>query len=107
MKNLIFAFSRGLQVKGQIITLSEEVENMRHQLKISVSNKPQTGGIVRCRNVTLRERFLRRILGEKQKLMILIPGDSVESLCIKEIDKKGEMENEQKQTAAGCCSEPD
>jgi hypothetical protein len=95
MKNLIFAFSRGLQVKGQIITPSEEVKNMRHQLKISVSNKPQTGGIVRCRNVKLRERCLRRMLGERQKLMILIPGDSVASLCIKEIDKEGGKPDEQ------------
>jgi hypothetical protein len=59
---------------------------MKHQLKISVSKEPQEGGIVRCRSVTLRERILRCLLGEKQKLMILIPGDSVESLSIKEIE---------------------
>lgn len=62
---------------------------MRHQLRISVSRKPQTGGIVRCRTVSLRERLLRLLLGEKQRLMILIPGDSVESMTIDEIDAKG------------------
>lgn len=57
---------------------------MKHKLRISVSKKPQTGGIVRCRAVTVRERILRCLLGEKQRLMILIPGDSVDSVSIKE-----------------------
>lgn len=76
---------------------------MKHQLKISVSKKPQTGGIVRCRTVSLRERILRQLLGEKLKLMVLIPGDSVEALSIKEIKEEGGKEHEQKQAAAGCC----
>lgn len=62
---------------------------MRHQLKISVSRKPQTGGIVRCRTVTLRERIMTWLLGEKQRLMILVPGDSVDSMTIDEIDPEG------------------
>jgi hypothetical protein len=72
---------------------------MRHNLKISFSKHPQTGGIVRCKNVTLRERILRLLLGEKQKLMILIPGDSVDSLSINEIE---EVKYEQNQVAAEC-----
>ncbi|PYG84778.1 hypothetical protein LY28_03571 [Ruminiclostridium sufflavum DSM 19573] len=74
---------------------------MKHQLKISISKEPQTGGIVRCRNLSIRERVLRYLLGEKQKLMVLIPGDSVESLSINEIE--GGMGNEQNQTATQCC----
>ena len=31
---------------------------MKHKLKISVSKEPQTGGIVTCHNVTVRERLL-------------------------------------------------
>ena len=76
---------------------------MRHQLKIRVSKKPQTGGIVRCRNVTIRERVLRGLLGEKHKLIILIPGDSVESLYIKEIENEGGEANEPGSTTAKCC----
>ncbi len=72
---------------------------MRHNLKISVSKRPQSGGIVRCKNITLRERILRLLLGEKQKLMILIPGDSVDSLSINEIE---EVQYEQNQVAAEC-----
>ena len=34
---------------------------MKHTLKISVSKEPQSGGIVQCRNVTLREKLLRTL----------------------------------------------
>ena len=47
---------------------------MKHNLKIRVSNDTQTGGIVRYRNVTLREKMLTRLFGKKEKVMILIPG---------------------------------
>ena len=62
---------------------------MRHHLKISVSKKPKTGGIVACRTVNIRERVLRCLLGDTQKLTILIPGDSVDSLSIKELTDGG------------------
>jgi len=55
---------------------------MKHMLKISVSKEPQDGGIVGCRNVTLRERLLRLLLGEKCRLTVIIPGNSVRKLCI-------------------------
>ena len=50
---------------------------MRHNLKISVSKEPQSGGIVQCRNVSLREKLLTRLLGRKEQVMILVPGNSV------------------------------
>ena len=62
---------------------------MKHNLKISVSNEPQTGGVVRCRNVSLREKVLTRLLGSKEKVMILIPGNSVAALCITELSEGG------------------
>lgn len=62
---------------------------MKHNLKISVSREPQTGGIVRCRSVSLREKLLTRLLGQKEKVMILIPGSSVETLCITEVPEGG------------------
>ena len=63
---------------------------MKHNLKISVSKKPHTGGIVSCRNVSIRERVLCFLLGDKQKLTILVPGDSVQELAICEIKERGE-----------------
>ena len=55
----------------------------------SVSKEPQNGGVVRCRSVTLREKMLTRLLGRKERVMILIPGNTVESLDITELSEGG------------------
>lgn len=62
---------------------------MKHNLKISVSKEPKTGGIVQCRSVTLREKLLTRLLGAPQRVMVLIPGNTVESLSIIELPEGG------------------
>lgn len=72
---------------------------MRHNLKISVSKKPQTGGIVTCRNFSLRERILQILLGKKHRVTIVIPGDSIEELSICEITKGGNDLEQNKVTA--------
>ena len=66
---------------------------MKHNLKISVSNEPQTGGVVQCRNVSLREKLLTLLLGRKERMMILIPGNSVAELSIVEMPEGG-VDNE-------------
>lgn len=72
---------------------------MKHNLKISVSKTPQYGGIVSYRNVTIRDRFLRFLLGDMRKLTILVPGDTVQELAISEI-KEEDLNHEQNQTNA-------
>lgn len=62
---------------------------MKHNLNICVSKEPQTGGVVRCKNVTLREKLLTRLFGKQEKVMILIPGNTVESLSITELPEGG------------------
>ena len=62
---------------------------MKHNLKIRVSTEPQTGGVVRCRNVSLREKLLTLLLGRKERMMILIPGNSVAELSIVEMPDGG------------------
>jgi len=62
---------------------------MRHSLKISVSKEPQTAGIVTCRSVTIRERLLKFLLGDRQRVTVLIPGDSVGEIAICEEEKEG------------------
>ncbi len=64
---------------------------MKHNLRISVSKEPQTGGIVSCRNLTVREKLLRFLLGKQERVMVLIPGNTVESLSITEIPEGGAM----------------
>lgn len=61
---------------------------MKHTLQISVSKKPTNGGIVTCRRVSVRERFLRFLFGDKTRLTVIVPGDTVEELEIKEIGKE-------------------
>ena len=58
---------------------------MKHKLQISVSKKPKNGGIVSYRRVSVRERLLRLLLGNPIKLTIVVPGDTVDSLSIKEV----------------------
>ena len=62
---------------------------MKHNLNISVSKKPPEDGIVQCRNVSLREKLLTWLLGHREKVMILVPGNSVESVCITEVPEGG------------------
>lgn len=72
---------------------------MKHKLKISVSKQPQTGGIVTCKNLTVRERLLKFLFGEKRRVTVLIPGDSVGEIAICET-KEGGGVNEQDQVTS-------
>ena len=63
---------------------------MKHNLTISVSKNPKSGGIVACRTVTIREKLMKLFLGDLQKVTILVPGDSVNEVAIKETDSGGD-----------------
>ena len=58
---------------------------MKHNLKISYTKEPGSGGIVGCRTVPMRERLLRRLFGEMRRVTIIVPGGSVEELSVKEV----------------------
>lgn len=62
---------------------------MKHNLKISVSKEPQNGGIVAYRRLSLREKLLTLLLGPKQDVMVLIPGNSVQTIAITEVTEGG------------------
>lgn len=66
---------------------------MKHSLKISIGEGSSGGvGIIGCRVVSIRERFIRWLFGPKQRITILIPGQSVESMDIQELpDGTGEV----------------
>lgn len=72
---------------------------MKHALRISVSKKPVNGGIVACRSVSVRERLLRFLLGDKQRLTIIVPGDSVRELAISEVMEGGNVHGKSEVTA--------
>ena len=60
---------------------------MKHALNITVSKERQNSGIMACRQLTVRERLLRFLLGAPVKLTVSVPGDSVDEVSIYE--KKG------------------
>ena len=76
-------------VKDDRRPLENGGDEVKHTLQISVSKKPVNGGVVSCRSISVRERFLRFLLGDKQKLTIIVPGSSVEELSIKEVADGG------------------
>lgn len=71
---------------------------LKRRVKISVSGAPETTGAVACRTLSIREGILRRLLGEKRKVTVLIPGDGVEEIAICEAEK-GEDDNGKKENA--------
>jgi len=60
-----------------------------------VTRSHRNGGAATCRHVTLREKVLRKLFGSPVKLTVIVPGDSVEGVTIKEIPEEG------KETAYG------
>ena len=62
---------------------------MRHTLQISVSKRPVNGGAVSVRRVSIRERLMRFLFGDTVRLTVIVPGNSVEELSIKEIAEGG------------------
>ena len=62
---------------------------MKHNLQISIRGKPSGQGIASCRKVSLREKFLCWLLGEKRTVAVIVPGDSVECLSIQELPEGG------------------
>lgn len=58
---------------------------MKHRLKISVSDKPVSGGVVACRKASLRKKVLDKLLGPEQEVTVIVPGKTVECISIKEV----------------------
>jgi len=64
---------------------------LKHKVTISVT-KP--GGlrdpVLKSGSRSLREKICRLLFGEKFKIMVLTPGDSVETVEIREIEEAGD-----------------
>lgn len=58
---------------------------MNHNLKISLAENRESGGIIRCKTVRLREKLLRRLLGDVRRVTIIVPGGSVKALSVQEV----------------------
>jgi len=58
---------------------------MKHALTINFSHKPKVNDVAEVRSLTVRERMLRFLLGDKKHVTVIVPGDSVEELAIREM----------------------
>lgn len=84
------AFSQGYRVEGENDTNPQEGgKAMKQRVSISVSAAKGGGHIAAVRSVSVRERILRFLLGGKEKVTIIVPGDSVEELAIRELNEGG------------------
>lgn len=61
---------------------------MNHKLKISVSQEPPKDGIVSCKKLSLKKKLFKKLFGDTQKVTIIIPGDSVQDVTIREVKEK-------------------
>lgn len=56
-----------------------------HGLKLSIAKRfPVDPGIVATKTVKVRERIARFLFGTPRKMMIIVPGDSVDQIDIRE-----------------------
>ena len=67
---------------------------MKQGLIIKVAKKVENAGIVAVRQKTIREKILKKFLGDPIKLTVLVPGDNVDEIEIRDIREGGEH-NEQ------------
>ena len=57
---------------------------MKHSLTIKILKKRTNDGVLNCRHVTVRERLLRFLFGRPVKLTVLVAGDTVDEVAIRE-----------------------
>lgn len=58
----------------------------KHRLRIQVTDAPAAEGLVSTRTISLRERLLARLLGRKQRVTVVVPGNQVGTVEILEPD---------------------
>ena len=56
----------------------------KHKLRINLSDEPATDALVSTRTVSLRECLLARLLGRKQRVTVLVPGNQAGTVKIVE-----------------------
>lgn len=53
-----------------------------NKLSISVSKQPNKKAALNVKQLTIRERILRNLLGPTRKVMILVPGEQLGEIII-------------------------
>ncbi len=55
---------------------------MESRLRITVAKDVDTNNAFSAKQLTLREKLLRHLLGDKRELMVIVPGNSVHEILI-------------------------
>ena len=77
---------------------------MKHNLRITLNGPPGDNGIVRCKTLNVRERLMTKLFGGKQRLTVIVPGDSVDRISIEELGRRCVMPRVGVQNQLGCQS---
>lgn len=64
---------------------------MTQRMSIGVASQADDKNIAAISCISIRERLLRLLLGRKEKITIIVPGDSVKELTIHESIGKGAL----------------
>ncbi|WP_283577905.1 hypothetical protein [Limosilactobacillus reuteri] len=64
---------------------------MANKIAISVAKHPHQDGVVNMRQITVREKLLRLLLGNPHHLMVIAPGKDVQQLEINEIKEDSDQ----------------
>lgn len=54
----------------------------KHRLKVTLTDQPQSDAAVSARRISVRERILRKLLGNSRQPTVLVPGEQVRSVEI-------------------------
>jgi len=60
---------------------------MRNALRIKVSQKMDSGGIVSCREKKIKKWIMNWLFGQSEKITILVPGCDVAEVQIVDLDQ--------------------
>jgi hypothetical protein len=71
---------------------------MKHQVQVNVSKSPIDGGIIACMVVPIKNRYLRKLIGDVDRMTVIIPGDTVNDITIREVKERGGGGNGSKST---------
>lgn len=63
--------------------------NKRHEVNIMVSNSDgEEEPVIRTRKCRMREWLIRKLFGDAREIFVLNPGETVETVAIREIKRE-------------------
>lgn len=73
---------------------------MKQRIGIKLSRKPQPECVISCKQIKIRERIMRALLGEQKQILIMIPGNNVSEIMISKASNAEEYAEPESQPIA-------